>query len=132
MQPWVAKAFYGVAGAYFSYDVGSDVYRKHNEGHGPDVLAATAAHGVTFHLGVSFALPAVVIKNAVQGAHIILSAPMFASLPRLARFGPPAVGLACIPFLPLIDGPASKVLDSCFDLIAPQWRKGESGHKHHH
>ena len=38
--------------------------------------------------------------------------PAFASVPRVARFAPPAVGLACIPLMPLIDAPASKVLDA--------------------
>jgi hypothetical protein len=160
MQPWMAKAFYGIAGVYFSYDVGSEVSRKHKEGHDAEVLAATVAHGMTFHAAVSFALPAVVIKvtiaghtphhqscytvlyarrfeslcwqNAVVGADALFSRPIFASFPRVARFAPPAVGLLCIPFMPMIDGPASKVLDKCFDVVMPRWREGESEHGHHH
>ena len=131
MKSWVAKTFYGIAAGYFSYDVGCEVLRKHRDGHDNSVLAATVAHGLTFHALLSFTLPAFVIKKCVIGSASILgSRPQFAaSFPSLVRFGPVGVGLASIGLLPLIDGPASDLLDQFFDVVAPQWRTG--GHHHH-
>ena len=131
MKPWVAKSFYGIAAGYFSYDVGCEVLRKHRDGHDNAVLAATVAHGLTFHALLSFTLPAFVIKKSVIGSASVLgSRPQFAaSFPSLVRFGPVGVGLASIGLLPLIDGPASDLLDQFFDVVAPQWRTG--GHHHH-
>ena len=110
----------------FTYDVGSDVYRKHEKGHDETVLAATAAHGLAFHAIVSFTLPAIIIKNAVTAAASATSGPRLAAYPRLVRFVPPGVGLACIPFMPLVDAPASALIDRCFDAVAPRWREGEA------
>lgn len=79
---------------------------------------------------MSLALPAVLIHSAVHRAHSVLSKEAFAAFPRVVKFGPSAVGLGLIPFMPLFDEPAEHVLEAAFDRVWPAWRVGEPEHHH--
>ena len=130
LKPWMVNATYGIAVGYVGYDAYAEVRRKADLGHGNDVLLATCAHKLVFHAAVSLALPAVIIHSAVHRSHALFAKETFAHLPRLVKFGPSAVGLGLIPFMPLVDPPAERVLDAAFDAVAPCWRQGELPHHH--
>ena len=119
LKPWMVNATYGIAVGYVGYDAYAEVRRKADLGHGNDVLLATCAHKLVFHAAVSLALPAVIIHSAVHRSHALFAKETFAHLPRLVKFGPSAVGLGLIPFMPLFDEPAEHVLEAAFDRVWP-------------
>lgn len=131
LRPQLVNLSYGVAIAYVLADTGIEVRRKHHIGYDSDVLVGTAAHRLIFHAAVSLALPAIIIHTAVHQSHKWLDRPMFEAMPRVHRYGPTAVGLAIIPFLPILDPPAEHILDFAFDRVWPKWRLGEEDDVHH-
>lgn len=131
LSPQLVNMSYGVAIAYVLADTGIEVRRKHHIGYDSDVLIGTAAHRLVFHAAVSLALPAVIIHTAVHQSHKWLDRPMFEAMPRVHRYGPTAVGLAIIPFLPILDHPAEHILEIAFDRAWPKWRLGEEDNIHH-
>lgn len=131
LKPWMVNATYGVAVGYVGYDCYAEVARKRLLGHGDDVLLATGVHKLVFHAAVSLALPAFIIHTAVHKSHAALAKEAFAKMPRLVKYGPTAIGLGLIPFMPLVDPPAEHVLDAAFDALWPCWREGELPHGKH-
>lgn len=131
LNPMTVNLTYGIAITYVLADAGMEVKRKHHLGYDSDVLVGTAAHRLTFHAAVSLALPAVIIHTAVHQTHKWLEHPVFETMPRVHRYGPTAVGLAIIPFLPILDHPAEYLLDAAFDKFWPKWRLGEDDDDEH-
>jgi len=132
LRPWMVNATYGIAIGYVFLDTGVEVRRKQHLGHDVNTLTGTALHRLVFHGAVSLLLPAVIIHTAVhQSHHLFHSRPYFERMPRLVRYGPTAVGLAIIPFLPIVDEPAEHVLGWVFDRAWPKWRLGELDHHGH-
>lgn len=128
LRPWMVNATYGLAIAYVCGDAAMEVQRKQKLNLDNQVLIGTAAHKLVFHAAVSLILPAVIIHTAVHRSHSLLNAPMFETMPRLHRYGPTLVGLSIIPFLPILDPPAERLLDATFDSLWPKWRQGEKKH----
>lgn len=131
LKPWMVNATYGIAGAYVLYDAGCDVQKKQIAGHPTEVLVATGAYKLVFHGVVSLGLPFVIIHSAVHQAHNLFSKEVFASMPRVVKWGPSAIGLGLIPLMPLLDPPAEHVLETVFDAVWPVWRVGEPRHHDH-
>lgn len=132
VKPWMVNATYGIAGAYIIGDVAFAGYKTHSAGHSSEVVAATVAYTATFQSIASLALPAVIIHTVVHQAQHALDKPTFASMPRLVRFGPSAIGLALIPGMPLIDPPCERAIEFVFDKVWPAWREGHVPHEHGH
>ncbi|KAJ8604589.1 hypothetical protein CTAYLR_007638 [Chrysophaeum taylorii] len=130
LKPWMVNASYGVAVAYVLADAGMEVRRKQELGFDSDTLIGTGAHRLCFHAAVSLALPAVIIHTAVHQTHHVLERPFFETMPRVHRYGPTAVGIAIIPFLPVLDPPAEFLLDAAFDKVWPKWSLGNLHHHH--
>jgi fission process protein 1 len=130
LKPWMVNLTYGVAGAYIVGDTAYSGYRKHRDGHGTDVVAATCIHTATFQGLASLALPAAIIHTAVHQTQHFLEKPQFAKNTALVKYGPSAIGLAIIPFLPYTDPPIEYVIDAVFDKVLPAWRVGEDPHHH--
>ena len=128
LRPWMVNATYGVAIGYVLYDAGTDVKRKYDDGHPTEVLLATGTYKLVFHGLVSLAMPAVIIHSAVHQAHDLFAREAFATMPRVVKWGPSAVGLGLIPLMPLLDPPAEHVLEAVFDKVWPAWRIGEKPH----
>lgn len=130
LKPWMVNATYGIAGVYVLGDCAHAVREKQLGGWGTDTLVATAVHRFTFHAIVSLAIPALVIHTAVHQSHNLFEHAAFAKFPKVVKWGPSAIGMAIIPFLPLMDPPAEHVIDAAFDKILPAWKNGEKPHAH--
>lgn len=132
LRPELVNLTYGIAISYVLVDAGLEVRRKHLLGIDNDVLLATGAHRLIFHAAVSLALPAVIIHTAVHQSHKLFLMPVFETMPRVHKYGPTAIGLGIIPFLPILDPPFEYILDAGFDKVFPRWRLGEDPSHHHH
>lgn len=130
LSPAMVNLTYGIAGAYILGDTVYSGYRKHNAGHPSDVVYATVAHTAVFQIVASLALPAAIIHTAVHQTQHFVEKPRFAENLRLVKYGPSAVGLLIIPFLPFTDPPLEYVIDAAFDKLCPAWRVGEPAHHH--
>lgn len=110
VHPLFVKASYGISWAYVIGDVGYEAYNmSYNHGvQGTDLYVTTFKRAV-FQSIASMALPAFTIHTVVHQ-----SARLFAKNSRLKRFGPSALGLACVPFLPLYDHPVEHACDFIF------------------
>lgn len=110
---YVVKASYGISWAYVVGDVGYEAYNM-SYGHGitgTDLYVTTAKRAV-FQSIASMALPAFTIHTAVHQ-----SKKLFAKMGRFQKWGPSAVGLSIVPFLPLYDHPVETVVDKLFGLF---------------
>ena len=105
---WAVTGLYGVSFAY----VGCDVYVQ---AHGAiaakasdEVVARTAVETLVFQLLASIAVPSLIIHKAV---HAVEARAKTWTPGPLARWAPPAVGLAIIPVLPyVVPTPLSRIL----------------------
>eukprot|EP00927_Polykrikos_kofoidii_P061555 TRINITY_DN56392_c0_g1_i1.p1 TRINITY_DN56392_c0_g1~~TRINITY_DN56392_c0_g1_i1.p1 ORF type:complete len:275 (+),score=11.72 TRINITY_DN56392_c0_g1_i1:75-827(+) len=125
LPPWAVNVTYGIAGAYVIGDVAYAGYKKHRAGHPQDVVAATCAHATVFQGIASLGLPAVIIHTVVHQAQSLFAKPSFQKMPRVRAFGPSGLGLACIPFLPVVDEPVERVTDALFDHVWPAYKVGD-------
>ncbi|KAJ3098782.1 hypothetical protein HK100_005022 [Physocladia obscura] len=114
---WFVKSAYAVSWAYVIGDVGLEAYKMRNHG-GSDVdVARTAIERGVFQSLASMLFPAYTVHTVVHQAARFFKAPK-PSL--LTRFGPSAIGLSTIPFLPLIfDKPTEHVTEYLFDAVWP-------------
>eukprot|EP00434_Breviolum_minutum_P041125 symbB.v1.2.036580.t1/scaffold5197.1/size29901/3 len=122
IKPWQVNLSYGIAGAYVLADTSLAGYRRYQQEGSREEVAAACAHTAVFQTVASLALPAVIIHTCVHQSQHLFDTPRFASMPRVGRYGPSAVGLAIIPFMPLLDPPCEHVIDALFDRVWPAWR----------
>mmetsp|Transcript_11256 Transcript_11256/g.38361 ORF Transcript_11256/g.38361 Transcript_11256/m.38361 type:complete len:204 (+) Transcript_11256:1026-1637(+) len=123
VRPWMVTASYGVAVAYIVGDVGYTTYKEYRRPGGDPIRAA--AHAATFQGLASLLVPAVVIHQSVHATQRLTKGT------RLARWGPTAVGLGIIPFLPsTVDPPVEAVIDRAFEWAWPEAGPGH-GHQDH-
>jgi mitochondrial fission process protein 1 len=109
-HPLVVKASYGVSWAYVISDVSYEAYNmSYNHGiTGPDFYVTTAKRAV-FQSIASMALPAFTIHTVVHE-----SKKFFKRIGRFQKWGPSALGLSIVPFLPLYDHPVETAVDKLF------------------
>jgi fission process protein 1 len=116
----VVKAGYAVAIAYVVTEIGLTTHRAQSKGE--DVKRAFA-QVTTFQMLGSLIVPSIVLHTGVSQATKV-----FIKVQRFQRWGPSAVGLAMIPFMPtLIDEPIEHAVHSAFDAY---WPTGKPPHKH--
>jgi hypothetical protein len=109
-HPLLVKASYGVSWAYVIGDVSYEAYNmSQNHGiSGPDLYVTTAKRAV-FQSIASMALPAFTIHTVVHE-----SKKFFKRVGRFQKWGPSALGLSIVPFLPLYDHPVETACDYVF------------------
>mmetsp|Transcript_14367 Transcript_14367/g.29797 ORF Transcript_14367/g.29797 Transcript_14367/m.29797 type:complete len:239 (-) Transcript_14367:179-895(-) len=122
LKRWQVNLSYGIAGAYVLGETAVAGYRKKEQDCNNEVVAAACAHTALFQFAASLALPAVIIHTVVHQVQHVLDKPRFTNRPTLLRYGPSAVGLSIVPFLPLLDPPCEWVIDFLFDRWWPGWR----------
>eukprot|EP00331_Platyophrya_macrostoma_P034674 CAMPEP_0176437254 /NCGR_PEP_ID=MMETSP0127-20121128/18498_1 /TAXON_ID=938130 /ORGANISM="Platyophrya macrostoma, Strain WH" /LENGTH=235 /DNA_ID=CAMNT_0017820817 /DNA_START=82 /DNA_END=789 /DNA_ORIENTATION=- len=125
-HPLVVRGSYGVSWAYVIGDVSYEAYNMSVNHHiaGTDLYVTTAKRAV-FQSIASMALPALTIHTVVHQAKNA-----FKRVGRFQKWGPSAIGLSIVPFLPLYDHPVEQVCDYVFDLFyKPQ--HPDLQHKHH-
>ena len=118
VKPWVVNAAYGLVFTYIIGDIGYNCkLKKENENlQWTDwPVIRTAAHATMFQGIASLAIPTFIIHGAVKN-----STRLFARhAPGYLKFGPSAVGLACIPFMPYFDEPVEHGIDEFFERFVP-------------
>jgi fission process protein 1 len=135
-------ASYAVAISYVVGDVALNGYYEHHFGSPPATVAKTMAHSGLFQLCASLLFPFLAIHSGVKVSKTYLFKPLTHSERWIARhgkgggapsafvrqWGPSAVGLGIIPFLPLVDEPIEGVVDWIFGgHITPHKRGGDDG-----
>lgn len=119
---------YGLATAYVLGDVAISGCRASSKGYPSDEIARVCCHTALFQFLASLALPAIIIHTVVHQVKHTIEKPKFSHLPpKVLRYGPSGVGLAIIPFLPLMDPPCEHAVDKLFDTI---WPSAFAGHSH--
>jgi len=91
-------------------------------------IVETVAHETFFQLVASLIVPFLFIHTAVhQTANVLKRLKVHKKAPVVARWGPSAVGLACVPIMPLyIDHPCEHAVDSIFNFIVNKQPSYES------
>eukprot|EP00960_Hanusia_phi_P030976 748996-Hanusia_phi.AAC.1 len=117
---WMVNATYAIAIGYCVTDVAIVGYQEHKR-NGNVVRAVTFQ--TIFQGLASIALPFAIIHTSVHACHKALKQ----RAPKYAQIGPTIVGLAIIPFLPMVcDEPVEHALEYAFDKAWPV----EGGHHH--
>ncbi|KAJ3288927.1 hypothetical protein HDU79_004456 [Rhizoclosmatium sp. JEL0117] len=129
-SPMFVTAAYGVSWAYVLGDVGFETYKMKMKG-APDVdLARTALERGIFQSLASMMFPAYTVHWVVhQSSHFFKNA----KPGMIKRFGPSAIGLATIPFLPIIfDKPVEHTIEFAFNTIWPLTPAGKKAQEEIH
>ncbi|KAI9352148.1 mitochondrial 18 KDa protein-domain-containing protein [Obelidium mucronatum] len=121
-SPMFVTGAYAVSWAYVLGDVGFETYKMKEHGAKDVDLARTALERGIFQSLASMVLPAYTVHWVVhQSSHLFKNA----KPGMLKRFGPSGLGLATIPFLPLIfDKPVEHAIEFAFDSIWPLTEEG--------
>ncbi|KAK1926462.1 mitochondrial 18 KDa protein-domain-containing protein [Papiliotrema laurentii] len=124
VPPWVVTAAYGVSWAYLIGDVSFTTYKSSQQGPTPfeaahmtepTRLGLVTVKRAVFQGVASMALPAFTIHSAVKYAGRQFAK---AKSPAMKRWGPTAVGIGIVPFLPyLFDEPVEHAVDFAFDKL---------------
>lgn len=130
LKPWQVNLTYGVAAGYCLADSAYAGYCVSEAGEPRSVVIAACAQRGVFQFVASLALPAVIIHTVVHQAQPLFRRPAFADMPRVAKYGPSGIGLAIIPFLPLMDPACEHGVDWLFDKAWPGWRGSRAQHSH--
>uniref|UniRef100_A0A7S2CEJ7 Mitochondrial fission process protein 1 n=1 Tax=Florenciella parvula TaxID=236787 RepID=A0A7S2CEJ7_9STRA len=136
VPPWAVNAAYVVAIGYVAADVGYHGYLEKQRGNDDMCVARNTLQHATFQIIASLAIPTIIIHTAVHQSQNILKGMPKAS-PRLVMYGPSAVGLALIPFMPLFDPPVEHACEWAFEkawplpdhYIPPPAGAGHGGHE---
>jgi len=91
-------------------------------------IIETVAHETFFQLVASLIVPFLFIHTAVhQTTKVLKNLRMDKKAPIVARWGPSAVGLGCVPILPLyLDHPCEHAVDAIFDFVTGKQSSHES------
>lgn len=115
IHPRFVTATYAVSWLYCSTDVALYAYRDWAEGSTSTDISRTVVERTIFQSVASMGLPALTIHTTVRVfGHI------FKKFGRYQRWGPTAMGLAVIPFLPVYDHPVEHTLNRFFDRYWPR------------
>uniref|UniRef100_A0A6U5XQ52 Mitochondrial fission process protein 1 n=2 Tax=Guillardia theta TaxID=55529 RepID=A0A6U5XQ52_GUITH len=118
---WMVNATYAIAIGYCVTDVAIVGYQEHKR-NGNVVRAVTFQ--TIFQGLASIALPFAIIHTSVHACHKALKQ----RAPKYAQIGPTILGLAIIPFLPMVcDEPVEHLLEYAFDKAWPV--EGDHHHK---
>eukprot|EP00811_Abedinium_folium_P035824 NODE_8586_length_1484_cov_3.745763.p1 GENE.NODE_8586_length_1484_cov_3.745763~~NODE_8586_length_1484_cov_3.745763.p1 ORF type:complete len:246 (+),score=88.20 NODE_8586_length_1484_cov_3.745763:106-843(+) len=115
VPPGLVNAAYGLSVAYI---VGAIVESGYEVRKRPwPIITETVAHETSFQLVASLLVPFLFIHTAVHKTASILKARgVHKTRPLVAKWGPSAVGLVCVPVMPLcVDKPCEYVVDEFFD-----------------
>lgn len=115
---WAVNGAYAVAIGYVACDVGYHGYLVKQRGNDDMCVARQTIQHAVFQGIASLAIPTIIIHTAVHQSQKILKGMPKAS-PRLVMYGPSAVGLALIPFMPLFDPPVEHACEWAFDKAWP-------------
>ena len=122
---WVVNSFYLVSFGYVGGDVAYTGYLERERKSSDMMVARQCTETAIFQLIASLAIPTAVIHTAVHQTHTALKKWPKAP-PTVARWGPSAVGMVCMPFLPLVDEPVERATEYVFDQFWPAeegWRR---------
>ena len=122
---WVVNSFYLVSFGYVGGDVAYTGYLERERKSSDMMVARQCTETAIFQLIASLAIPTAVIHTAVHQTHTALKKWPKAP-PTVARWGPSAVGMVCMPFLPLVDQPVERATEYVFDQFWPAeegWRR---------
>ncbi|KAG0171317.1 hypothetical protein DFQ28_003851 [Apophysomyces sp. BC1034] len=115
VSPLVVKAAYGVSWAYLGLDVSYEAYKAIHAGKDNATVATIVAKRTIFQSLASMALPMMTIHSVVK-----YSSKAFKNVkrPAVRLWGPTALGMAVVPFLPfLFDHPVENLVDRLFEPI---------------
>lgn len=114
------RAGYAISWAYVLLDVGLNTKKAKDAG---EDWKRAGLHSAVFQSLGTMLAPAVIIHTVVHQSERALHA-----MKRTSRFGPTAMGLAVVPFLPYIaDPPVEIAVDWVFDKV---WPVPGGGHGH--
>jgi mitochondrial fission process protein 1 len=121
VRPKIVTASYAVTWLYVLGDVATEGYhqwRKTPE-HRTQVIDKVS-RVATFQLIASIALPFLVIHQTVKGSTVLLKRYLSPKYASVHKWGPSAVGLGVIPFLPVtVDHPTEHAVDYVFNRFDP-------------
>ncbi|KAF7731567.1 hypothetical protein EC973_009331 [Apophysomyces ossiformis] len=115
VSPALVKAAYGISWAYVGLDVSYEAYKAIHAGKDNAIVATIATKRAIFQSLASMILPMMTIHSVVK-----YSSQMFRNVkrPTVRLWGPTALGLAVVPFLPyLFDHPVETFVDRIFEPI---------------
>ena len=121
VRPKIVTASYAITWLYVVGDVaaeGFNQWRRTPEDKNKVIDKVTKV--AAFQLIASIALPFLVIHQTVKGSTVLLKRFAPANLTSLHKWGPSAVGLGVIPFLPVtVDHPTEHAVDYVFKKFDP-------------
>ncbi|KAJ3031606.1 UNVERIFIED_CONTAM: hypothetical protein HDU68_002209 [Siphonaria sp. JEL0065] len=129
-SPHFVTGAYAISWAYVLGDVGYESYKMQQHGAKEIDIARTALERGIFQSLASMVFPAYTVHWVVhQSSHLFKNA----QPGLLKRFGPSGIGLATIPFLPLIfDKPVEHAIEFAFNTIWPLTPEGLKAQQHIH
>ncbi|KAJ3242770.1 hypothetical protein HDU78_001154 [Chytriomyces hyalinus] len=124
--PFFVTGAYAVSWAYVIGDVGFEAYKmRHHGANDIDVVRTGVERGI-FQTLASMVFPAYTVHWVVHQASNSLRK---AKPSVLKAYGPTGLGLACIPFLPLIfDKPVEDAVEFAFNAVWPLTEEGKKAH----
>ena len=131
---WAVNSFYGISFGYVGGDVAYSGWLEKERGSSDMMIARQCTETTLFQLVASLAIPTAVIHTVVHQTHSALKKWPKAPAP-LARWGPSAAGMICMPFLPLVDEPVEHATEYLFDQVWPAekgWRRRHEDHLEEH
>jgi mitochondrial fission process protein 1 len=123
INPRLVTASYGISWLYCATDVALYGYKDWAAGASGSHISRTVTERSIFQSVASMGLPALTIHTTVR-----VFASVFKKLGRYQKWGPTAMGLAVVPFLPVFDHPVEHSLDWLFTRYWPL-EGGEAAHK---
>ena len=133
VSPKMVTFSYALTWGYVFGDIGYSSYMAYKlHPHNIDFVKDRASRAATFQLIGSVALPFVIIHTGVKQSAKLFD--KFTPNLKLCRaWGPTALGLAIIPFLPtFVDHPVEQAVDFVFDKYNPFKVESKYLHMHHH
>jgi len=122
----LVKSSYFVSVGYIFGAIGESAYEVWDKP--AKTIIETVAHETFFQLVASLVVPFLFIHTAVhQTTKVLKRLRMDKKAPIVARWGPSAVGLVCVPVMPLyIDHPCEHAVDTIFDFVTGKQPSHES------
>eukprot|EP00811_Abedinium_folium_P003668 NODE_13374_length_1169_cov_7.308061.p1 GENE.NODE_13374_length_1169_cov_7.308061~~NODE_13374_length_1169_cov_7.308061.p1 ORF type:complete len:285 (-),score=74.95 NODE_13374_length_1169_cov_7.308061:313-1074(-) len=115
VPPGIVNAAYGLSIAYIVGAIAESGYEVRKKSW--PIFVETVAHETSFQLLASLLVPFLFIHSAVHKTAQMCHACRFhKTRPLIAKYTPSAVGIACVPLLPVfVDHPCEYVVDEFFD-----------------
>lgn len=130
ISPFAVKLTYGISFAYCIGDIGFEGWKSIQRNDEKSLTSRIVLERTIFQGLASIFLPAVTIHTIVSQAQKQLKSRHFS--PRVVQWGPSAIGLACLPLLPVVlDEPIEMGMEKLFDNIWPLTPSESAKIKHH-